>query len=854
MIMAYELLLDIIKLIVEILVIAGIAWLAVPYVFRFFVAPNFNGAYQYNKHDFEQDGITPKKVAFSPQKNNFTFDWDATKHEYLINFGENRDLNSGKIKIHYNGVWYSSKPDTDEKLLVFKQDLQIDSSATKSFNTPSFKGDQHNKTLLWTLDNTEINVITRFVWFTDCQLEIKEPDLVPKTEVLKNLNFIIFELEFPDGLDNCTTGVLNDQIIQFPCLENNSPNIRFLTFINGIFSPPTNKAVSTNGPRVFFDVDFNTFLITAVDDFMPHFNTYSNSVLSAGLEGEIEKVPKGFVSKYLLMFDHGIKNTFERMGEILRAYHDKQRKSMYMDIPDGYLGYWTNNGGYYYYKPIKGLKLSETLVEVKKHTDSIGLPLKYMNLDSWWYIKDVQQWKRKLLGGFGRIVGGGLYGGTIAWEMDPNTMHVSPDELSKVTQTVFVAHNRWFSDKNIYKNQFKFQDENGKSICLDPEFWDLIMSNCKKWNINTYKQDWMNNQVKACKILRDNPTTGNTWLMNMGNAAEKYDIKIQYCMSNPGMFLTSLKLNAVSFARTCGDYNPRWPRCYDYRFFMQTSILAYALRLWPFKDVLRSSCEGPINGEQMPEFMVLISNLSCGPVGSGDRIGKFGVDTLMKTCRNDGLILKPDKSLRATDLMFNPNAKYFISSTYSDNSGFRWHYVLVNKLNMNKAKDPNVFPNDLGISDKEKLISYDYFNQKFHHFDEDCPLFHRLKGQGYIYWILAPFICEGVALIGDISKYVTMSFKEFQAVNCSNKQINVVIDNVKGDVAKLLLYNDNKIDTIKYRDTLIPLIKCSIDSKSEIEDLNTDKIACYLDEASKICIVNIPINEDGTQEVQFIMK
>lgn len=852
--MSLEILYDILKLVIEILIIAGIIWLLLPYIFRIFVAPNFDGSYRYKKEDFENDKLTPKKDNLPPQNNDFLFEFEKKTYRYKIKFGENRTLNNGKIKIHYKNNWYSNIPTIDEKSLIFREENTQELSIQKAFSTNGFNGEIQKYSIIWQLEGTDIKIVTNIMVFKKGIIEMEDPDLPKKNETITNFNFIVFELEFPDGLDNCSTGVLNNQIIHYPCLENESPNKRFLTFINGIFSPPSNKAITTNGPRIFFDSDFNTFLITPLDNFMPHFNTYSNSVLSAGLEGEIEQIPKGFSSAYLLMFDRGINQTFEKMGDILRIYHNKKRKSMYMDIPDCYLGYWTNNGGYYYYNPIKGLKLSETLVEVKKHTDSLGLPIKYMNLDSWWYIKDVQQWKRKLLGNFGRIVGGGLYGGTVAWEMDPNTMHVSPDVLSKITNTVFVAHNRWFSDKTIYKNQFKFYDENKKSICFEPEFWDMIMSNCKKWNINTYKQDWMNNQVKACKILRDNPDSANLWLMNMGNAAKKHGIKIQYCMSNPGMFLTSLKLDAVSFARTNGDYNPRWPRCYDYRFFVQTNILAYPLRLWPFKDVFRSSCEGPINGEKMPEFMALISTLSCGPVGCGDKIGKFGVDNLFKTCRKDGIILKPDKSLRAADIMFNPHSKYFVSMTFSENSGFRWYYVLVNKLRVKKAKDPNIFPNDLGINNNEKLIAYDYFNMKFHYFEEDCPLYHRLKGQGYKYWILAPMLIEGLYLVGDISKYVTLSFREFQLISLSENQVKITVDSIINERIELLLYNDNKIDSIIYQNAKIGLTKCSMKTQKDFSNIDKLTLSSYFDDQSKICIINIPITKDGIHEILINLK
>ena len=111
------------------------------------------------------------------------------------------------------------------------------------------------------------------------------------------------------------------------------------------------------------------------------------------------------------------------------------------------------HGGYYYYNPLKGKDYSQTLTAVHEHALSIGIPLCYYNLDSWWYQKSVQKWKRTLLGGFGRIIGGGLYGGTLLWEPDPQALDISPKELGENLNVVFTAHNRWVANNHrMFRN------------------------------------------------------------------------------------------------------------------------------------------------------------------------------------------------------------------------------------------------------------------------------------------------------------------------------------------------------------------------------------------------------------------
>ena len=157
-------------------------------------------------------------------------------------------------------------------------------------------------------------------------------------------------------------------------------------------------------------------------------------------------------------------------------------------------------------------------------------------------------------------------------------------------------------------------------------------------------------------------------------------VQIEFCMTMSGMFLSSIYVDPVSFIRTCDDYVPQFSRNWDYKDFVQTNILAFAVRAWPFKDVFWSNKSGYVGQEKQPELMALSSALSCGPVGPGDRIDEFGVENLLKTCRKNGYLIKPDKPLTAVDSMYVPHSKYFLASTYSDHEDLRWWYVIQSKF------------------------------------------------------------------------------------------------------------------------------------------------------------------------------
>lgn len=844
-----SILLEILEVIIAILVIIGLVWLLLPYIFHFFVSPNMNATYTYSKKDFEEDGITPIKKKLSTQNNEYVFEWDTESGKYSVEFGEGRKLTDGLLKVRYNNNWYSTSPTRKEKKLIFRADVE---SSEKPKNFQDIEGDFYRITIEWTLEQTPIRLKTHINMYKKASITVKEPDLPAGSDTIENVNCIFFQIEFPDGLEGCTTEKFDDPIFMFPCFENQSPNKRMLSYKNTIFSPPGKKIATTTAPRVFFDDDLNTFLISAMDEYVIHLSKVDGNKITCGLEGEIEVVEPGFSSNYLLLFGSGINDTLEIMGDIQRKYHGKDRKSMYMDVVDGYLGYWTDNGAYYYYRPIKNMKLSETLVKVNEHAEEIDLPLKYFDLDSWWYKKEVEEWKRKALGNVGRILGGGLYGGTIEWTPDPTTMHCDVSELSETLNAPIIAHNRWYSAETTRNKDFDFHIEKDKAVCIDRDFWDLIMKNCEKWNIQVYEQDWMNNQIKAFKMLRDQTGNADEWLMNMGQAAKEHGRTIQYCMANPGMFLTSVKLDAVSHARSGGDYHPRWPRSYDYRFFVQTSMLSYALRLWPFKDVYRSTCEGPINGEKMPEFMTIVSNLSCGPVGPGDKIGQFGKKYLMKTCRKDGLLLKPDKSLRAIDLMFLPNAKYFTAATHSRVSDMTWYYVLINRLKLRKALDPTISLNNLEI-DVEKMVAYDYREQKFALIDTESPLIHDLPIRGYKYWIIAPYITEGLALIGDSAKYATMNFKTFDDIKVTTTSCIIQVASIQGEQVRLLFYDDESIKSCEIDMNQVDTKNMEIQNV-DLPGAKSSENMRYYDSDKKMSVITVNFKKAGLKKVKISFR
>ena len=77
------------------------------------------------------------------------------------------------------------------------------------------------------------------------------------------------------------------------------------------------------------------------------------SQFQCGLNGEIKEIPPNHESHFLILFDRGINDILYRLGDVLRSYHKTTRRSMSIDSFTSQLGYWTDNGARYYYKPLK---------------------------------------------------------------------------------------------------------------------------------------------------------------------------------------------------------------------------------------------------------------------------------------------------------------------------------------------------------------------------------------------------------------------------------------------------------------------------------------------------------------------
>jgi hypothetical protein len=342
----------------------------------------------------------------------------------------------------------------------------------------------------------------------------------------------------------------------------------------------------------------------------------------------------------------GINEGVREWGQAMQKAHNRTNEHRLNDLSINYLGYYTDNGAYYYYHTEDGVNYEQTMLDsIRK----IPLPFHYLQIDSWWYYKGIGE-------------------GVTQWTARPD---VFPDDLPaldrKLENIPIVAHNRYWAYDTVYKKNYSFvlDEKNGKALPVgNDSFWIDLFTQARKWGLIVYEQDWLITQTENLAPTHTDIHLGHQWLMSMGEAAEKLNINLQYCMSLPRHILTALQIPRVTHTRTSTDYYFHIVGKAEQWAMGISSMFAEAIGLASFKDVFWSTSlqpGAPYKGEPhevLPEREILIATLSTGPVGPGDAINYTNVERIMKCCRKDGLILKPDRPLTTINALISDWAIY----------------------------------------------------------------------------------------------------------------------------------------------------------------------------------------------------
>ncbi|XP_041369874.1 uncharacterized protein LOC121383842 [Gigantopelta aegis] len=638
-----------------------------------------------------------------------------------------------------------------------------------------------------------------------------------KTYQTPLLPLIIFRQTYVNGANATRAGTTNQTIGGYPSFLVQEANITlgYLSFGGdmfgdiskrmGIWKPGTDlrDGMTGSGPLAVFDEEGRTLVFVPLKNFMSAsmWHDQTTSCVSWGIMGGVDSVPAGFEHETLVYYSpDGINEAFRDLGYIMRFLYRKTSYFRQLDLSLNYLGYWTDNGAYYYYNTEANKTYEETIIDIKTYTDQINLPIKYFQVDSWWYYK-------------------GPNNGVTLWEPMPEVFPRGLKFLQKKLGVPIVAHNRYWSTESNYSKvnggNFTFIEGKRMSLPNDPTFWNYLLGRGKQWDLIVYEQDWLNVQLLGLADLQTNLNLGRNWLQRMAEAAEWHDLRIQYCMALSRHALQSIEFPVVTQARVSTDYHLRD----DQWKIGITSIFADAMGVAPSKDTFWTTSDQPGNPffpdktELFPEIETLVAVLSTGPVGPGDMINGTDRSLLMKCCNENGLILKPSKPATAINAQimeaaFNNGRGTTgeVWSTYCDLEDVRFGIIFATSMSApyNLTWKGAGFRQDHSKFEKNKLYSAHNTSWLVDFDEEHSFVLHDCSLQTPPYYCLfytSPVIEVGgkkIVLLGDLTKFVPMSSQRIfklwltlttVAVTLKGKVNEMVhfsyyIDDVRADVNK----------------------------------------------------------------------
>ena len=554
----------------------------------------------------------------------------------------------------------------------------------------------------------------------------------------------------------------------FPQFTSFPAKLHHFSFGERAFAPP-HFDLETNGtPWLLFDDHANAAVISPADDFM--LATMAGDGIhevASTLNPGVHDLPAHFSHSTLMAFAPGIHAAWQTWGGALTAFQGKTPPANDADTGLRYLGYWTDNGANYYYNYDLAPGYAGTLEQLVARYREEGIPIRSLQLDSWWYEKTftgpdgkVGETKNPRLpaGEWNR------YGGLLKYEADPAVLPDGLAGLHRKTGLGLITHNRWMDPASPYHQDYQISG----IAAVDLKWWENIMTYLAAGGVFCYEQDWLSEIYYHSPELQTTPALGDAFADNMARAAQARGLSLQYCMALPRFFLQGSRYANLTTIRTSDDRfgRNRWDN------FLYVSQLARAVGIWPWSDVFLSSETNNL----------LISVLSAGMVGTGDAIGSENKDNLLRVTRPDGVLVKPDESLLPLDSVYvaqaNGRKTPMVAWTYSDHGALRTAYVFAYNRQPTGA-EAGITPKELGLSGNVCVLDTRSGNAVFQSAHQRVQL--SFKSGETAFYEITPVGQSGLAFFGDAGKYVSNGRRRIAALEEAPGKLTVTTTFAAGE-------------------------------------------------------------------------
>ena len=204
--------------------------------------------------------------------------------------------------------------------------------------------------------------------------------------------------------------------------------------------------------------------------------------------------------------------------------------------------------------------------------------------------------------------------------------------------------------QNASVSGFEWHD----GVCVSKDFFAGLMANGSQAGMLMFEQDFLcATQHATAKDL----TTGARWFKAMEDAVSEAGMDLQLCMMNPAHALASTAMPSVSNGRATQDHADRTVA--DGLPLGWSSLFLMAIGVWPSRDNVWTNSSVKLGSnpkwrmqEAMPCLQTAMAVLTGGPYGPADIAGAMNRSLVMRSCRSDGVLLRPSWPATALDVTF----------------------------------------------------------------------------------------------------------------------------------------------------------------------------------------------------------
>lgn len=550
-----------------------------------------------------------------------------------------------------------------------------------------------------------------------------------------------------------------------------------------------------------------------------------------GWSGDLASVPKGFCATMSIISGSSPRELIRTWGALVR-HHAKAKgnvvntRGRYADVSVAKLSMWTDNGASYWYRTEEGMDLPSTLEATIAHLDEKHVPISSVELDSWFYKHETT---RKVAAvGYPNIV---PPTGMLRWE--PREDVLGKDGIEGLRKRMgnrpLILHSRHISSKSSYLTESSLPGElwwidDDRAHPTGPGLYKRWMQQASDWGATAYEQDWLVEVWLGIKQLRACPGRVDAWQKRLDDAARERNISLIWCMATPADMAQAVSVQQIVALRSCDDYRYATDPSVLWRWHLTVSCIIRSLGLLPFKDVFMShtnNSELPdIDGDPNAMLEACLSALSAGPVGIGDRLGKTNCELVRKTCRVDGVLIKPDAPLVALDRSLRNPAGLLWAET---NCG-SWRYILVVRTGIRSDKDPeHELPMTETLEIGSTALVYDWKTGEAHVADSISA---SLVIHEWALWVICPLLGAGrtTALIGDPNAFATMGDRRIRVMTAIEREVRSSFDvlGVHGEEVQISFWSET--GGVQTSPVTIPSkgwIHCSLNTDSDGVNLKT---------------------------------